>query len=113
MYPRHWEQNRSERTGWLRAVVLGANDGIASTASLALGVAAAQATHSNELLAGFAGLVAGPFRWPQASMCQPLIPTLFPWMKESIHVLLGDWHDTSKKNMKHQHLRVFPAILLP
>jgi VIT1/CCC1 family predicted Fe2+/Mn2+ transporter len=45
--------------GWLRAAVLGANDGILSTASLVLGVAAAHATHSNVLVAGIAGLVAG------------------------------------------------------
>ena len=47
------------RIGWLRAAVLGANDGIVSTASLVLGVAAAQATHSNVVVAGVAGLVAG------------------------------------------------------
>ena len=45
--------------GWLRAAVLGANDGILSTASLVLGVAAAHGTHSNVLVAGVAGLVAG------------------------------------------------------
>lgn len=56
---RHWERHRIDRIGWLRAAVLGANDGIVSTASLVLGVAAAQASHSNVLLAGVAGLVAG------------------------------------------------------
>ncbi len=56
---RHQERHRTERVGWLRAVVLGANDGILSTASLVLGVAAAHATHSNVLVAGVAGLVAG------------------------------------------------------
>ena len=55
----HRERHRTERVGWLRATVLGANDGIVSTASLVLGVAAAHATHSNVLLAGVAGLVAG------------------------------------------------------
>ena len=55
----HREQHRSERIGWLRAAVLGANDGIVSTASLAVGVAAAAATRHNVLLAGVAGLVAG------------------------------------------------------
>jgi vacuolar iron transporter family protein len=55
----HRERHRTERVGWLRATVLGANDGILSTASLVLGVAAAHATHSNVLLAGVAGLVAG------------------------------------------------------
>ena len=55
----HRERHRTERVGWLRATVLGANDGILSTASLVLGVAAAHATHNNVLLAGVAGLVAG------------------------------------------------------
>lgn len=55
----HHEDHRAHRVGWLRAAVLGANDGIVSTASLIIGVAAAGATHSNILLAGVAGLVAG------------------------------------------------------
>src|SRR6202140_2316855 len=53
------ERHRTERIGWLRAAVLGANDGILSTSSLVLGVAAAHATHSNVMIAGVAGLVAG------------------------------------------------------
>jgi len=53
------EQHRSGRVGWLRAAVLGANDGILSTASLVLGVAAAHTTHGNVVIAGVAGLVAG------------------------------------------------------
>ena len=53
------ERHRTGRVGWLRAAVLGANDGILSTASLVLGVAAAHATHSNVMIAGGAGLVAG------------------------------------------------------
>src|SRR6202045_3511435 len=53
------EWHRTGRIGWLRAAVLGANDGILSTSSLLLGVAAAHATHSNVLVAGVAGLVAG------------------------------------------------------
>ena len=53
------EGHRTARVGWLRAAVLGANDGILSTASLVLGVAAAHATHSNVMVAGVAGLVAG------------------------------------------------------
>jgi VIT1/CCC1 family predicted Fe2+/Mn2+ transporter len=53
------ERHRIGRTGWLRAAVLGANDGILSTASLVLGVAAAHASHSNILVAGVAGLTAG------------------------------------------------------
>jgi vacuolar iron transporter family protein len=53
------EHHRSHRTGWLRAAVLGANDGIVSTASLIIGVAAANADLHDILLAGIAGLVAG------------------------------------------------------
>jgi VIT1/CCC1 family predicted Fe2+/Mn2+ transporter len=56
---KHRERHRTERIGWLRATVLGANDGIVSAASLVLGVAAAHVTHSNVLVAGIAGLVAG------------------------------------------------------
>jgi VIT1/CCC1 family predicted Fe2+/Mn2+ transporter len=55
----HAEHHRAHRVGWLRAAVLGANDGIVSTASLIIGVAAAEVAHSNILLAGIAGLVAG------------------------------------------------------
>ncbi len=53
------EVHRSHHIGWLRAAVLGANDGIVSTASLILGVAAANSTHENIVLTGVAGLVAG------------------------------------------------------
>lgn len=53
------EHHRSHRSGWLRASVLGANDGIVSTASLIIGVAAANATQQQVLIAGLAGLVAG------------------------------------------------------
>lgn len=53
------ESHKIKHIGWLRAVVLGANDGIVSTASLVIGVAAANATHSNLLVAAVAGLVAG------------------------------------------------------
>jgi VIT1/CCC1 family predicted Fe2+/Mn2+ transporter len=55
----HHEVHRSHRVGWLRAAVLGANDGIVSTASLIIGVAAASTSQENILLAGVAGLVAG------------------------------------------------------
>jgi VIT1/CCC1 family predicted Fe2+/Mn2+ transporter len=55
----HGETHRTHRTGWLRAGVLGANDGIVSTASLILGVAASGTTTQNVLVAGVAGLVAG------------------------------------------------------
>lgn len=55
----HRERHRIENVGWLRAAVLGANDGIVSTSSLVLGVAATHATHSSILVAGVAGLVAG------------------------------------------------------
>jgi len=56
---RRRERHRSERIGWLRAAVLGSNDGIVSTASLVVGVAAAQATPHAVMVAGVAGLVAG------------------------------------------------------
>jgi vacuolar iron transporter family protein len=59
MAKRHWELHRTARISWLRAAVLGANDGIVSTASLVLGVAAAHATHGDIMVAGVAGLVAG------------------------------------------------------
>jgi VIT1/CCC1 family predicted Fe2+/Mn2+ transporter len=55
----HKEQHRTDRIGWLRAAVLGANDGIVSTASLVVGVAAAEASRGNIMVAGVAGLVAG------------------------------------------------------
>lgn len=55
----HGERHRTDRIGWLRAAVLGANDGIVSTSSLVLGVAASQATDGGVLVAGVAGLVAG------------------------------------------------------
>src|SRR5262252_3344626 len=56
---RHIERHRTQRIGWLRAAVLGANDGILSTASLVVGVAAAGADTRGILVAGVAGLVAG------------------------------------------------------
>jgi VIT1/CCC1 family predicted Fe2+/Mn2+ transporter len=55
----HSERHRTQRIGWLRAAVLGANDGIVSTASLVVGVAAAHASRGDVLVAGMAGLVAG------------------------------------------------------
>ena len=56
---RHIERHRTQHIGWLRAAVLGANDGIVSTASLIVGVAAASANHPGILMTGIAGLVAG------------------------------------------------------
>ncbi|CAM5794152.1 VIT family protein [Rhizobacter sp. Root404] len=58
-FSRHIERHRTDRIGWLRAAVLGANDGIVSTASLLAGVAAANASHATILTTGIAGLVAG------------------------------------------------------
>ncbi len=55
----HRERHRTQHISWLRAAVLGANDGIVSTASLVIGVAASNATHNGVLVAGVAGLVAG------------------------------------------------------
>ncbi|HEX8986358.1 MAG TPA: VIT family protein [Rhodocyclaceae bacterium] len=59
MARRHREHHHSARGGWLRAAVLGANDGIVSTASLVVGVAAAESGRGSVLVAGVAGLVAG------------------------------------------------------
>ncbi len=59
MFVSHRERHKTQRIGWLRAAVLGANDGIVSTASLVVGVAASNATHQSVLIAGVAGLVAG------------------------------------------------------
>ncbi|RPI89862.1 MAG: VIT family protein [Planctomycetaceae bacterium] len=59
MRAHHLERHRTDRIGWLRAAVLGANDGIVSTASLVVGVAAANASSGNVMVAGVAGLVAG------------------------------------------------------
>ena len=56
---RHFERHRTDRVGWLRAAVLGANDGIVSTASLLVGMAAAQVAQGNLILTGVAGLAAG------------------------------------------------------
>jgi vacuolar iron transporter family protein len=55
----HSEHHVVERLGWLRAAVLGANDGLLSTSSLIIGVASAQGTHQSVLIAGISGLVAG------------------------------------------------------
>ena len=59
MATRHKERHGIHNVGWLRAAVLGANDGIVSTSSLMMGVAAAHAAHGNILLSGIAGLAAG------------------------------------------------------
>lgn len=59
IHMKHIESHRTHRIGWLRAAVLGANDGIVSTASLIVGVAAAESGRGNILVAGIAGLVAG------------------------------------------------------
>jgi VIT1/CCC1 family predicted Fe2+/Mn2+ transporter len=56
---RHSEFHRSHHIGWLRAAVLGANDGVISTSSLIIGIATAHASHNNILLTGMAGLVSG------------------------------------------------------
>lgn len=59
MATRHHEHHRSQRTGWLRAAVLGANDGLVSVGALVLGVASAQASHASVLTAGIAAWIAG------------------------------------------------------
>jgi len=77
------EHHHSGRLGWLRTAVLGANDGILSTSSLVLGVAAAHVTHRNLLVAGMAGLVAGRCRWPPVSMFRSIhkkTPNMRTWI---------------------------------
>src|SRR4051812_45384106 len=59
IHTRHRERHLTGRIGWLRAAVLGANDGVVSTASLIVGVAAANASHASIITAGIASLVAG------------------------------------------------------
>lgn len=59
VFEAHRELHRSHHIGWLRAAVLGANDGVISTSSLIVGVSAAHASHQNILISGIAGLVAG------------------------------------------------------
>jgi VIT1/CCC1 family predicted Fe2+/Mn2+ transporter len=69
----HRERHNIARIGWMRAAVLGANDGIVSTASLVVGVASAAAGRSEILLAGFAGLAAGALSrcWCRPSRLSP------------------------------------------
>jgi VIT1/CCC1 family predicted Fe2+/Mn2+ transporter len=62
------ELHRTDRISWLRAAVLGANDGLISTSSLVVGVAAAEPSRAAVLLAAVAGLA--PSRWPPASTCR-------------------------------------------
>ena len=79
MRPRHIERHLTERLGWLRPAVLGANDGIISTASLVLGFAAAHATHGTIMLSGVAGLVAGSMSMAAGeyvSVCSQMDPDL-------------------------------------
>ena len=70
----HAEQHRTYRIGWLRAALLGANDGILSTASLIVGVAAAETSRNGVLVAGMVGLVAGAMAMPPVSMF-PSVPS--------------------------------------
>ena len=81
-FSRHMERHRTDRIGWLRAAVLGANDGIVSTASLVLGVAAAGANEHAILVAGGAGLMAGRCRWRWVNMSRFIlkpIPKMPNW----------------------------------
>jgi len=80
------EMHRSHRIGWLRAAVLGANDGIVSTASLILGIAASQATHNDIVLAGIAGLVAGAMS-----------------MAAGEYVSVSSQADTEQADLKREH----------
>jgi len=84
--PEQKERHRTGRVGWLRAAVMGANDGILSTASLVLGVAAAHATHGNVMVAGVAGLVAGAMS-----------------MASGEYVSVHSQADTEKADLKLEH----------
>jgi vacuolar iron transporter family protein len=84
---RHKERHLTDRIGWLRAAVLGANDGIVSTASLVLGVAAADATHSSVMVAGIAGLVAGAM--PLLAVAMVSVSSLIPVVSATSLVFLA------------------------
>lgn len=86
---RHAERHRTDRIGWLRAAVLGANDGIVSTASLVLGVAAAHASHGSILVAGVATLVAGAMS-----------------MAAGEYVSVHSQADTEKADLAREHLEL-------
>ena len=86
---RHGEGHRTHRTGWLRAAVLGANDGIVSTASLVLGVAAAGAATKGILVAGVAGLVAGAMS-----------------MAAGEYVSVSSQSDTERADLAHESLEL-------
>ena len=94
MHRRQVEHHRTQRVGWLRAAVLGANDSLLSTASLVLGVATAHGTHSSILIAGTAGLVAGSMS-----------------MAAGEYVSVHSQADTEKADLKRegQELSVDPA----
>jgi VIT family len=93
------ERHFINRTGWLRAAVLGANDGILSTASLIVGVAAAAATQHDILVAGVAGLVAGAMSMAAGEYVSvsPTFPTRRKkqigsrgvWLKFPLHSVCG------------------------
>ena len=68
LHPLHREAHLIERIGWLRAAVLGANDGIISTSSLVVGVAAASTSSKEVMVAGVAGLWLAQPQWPRESM---------------------------------------------
>ena len=89
MRHRHHEIHWNHRSGWLRAAVLGANDGIVSTASLLLGVASGNASHTAILLAGLAGLVAGAMS-----------------MAAGEYVSVHSQSDTEKADLEREHKEI-------
>src|ERR1035437_7662382 len=91
MSKRQQEQHRIGRIGWLRAAVLGANDGILSTASLVLGVATAHATHGNVLVAGVAGLVAGTMSMAAGEYVSVHLPVAVWWRCSGALFLARRW----------------------
>jgi hypothetical protein len=94
----HEEQHRTERIGWLRAADLGANDGIVSTGSLIMSVAAAEAARANIIVAGVAGLAAGRCRWRPANTCRSVPkPTL---KKQTSNGNDENWRQTQMPNIR-------------
>src|SRR6476660_4263096 len=91
----HPESHLVERIGWLRAAVLGANDGIISTASLIVGVAAAAAKQNDVLIAGVAGLVAGAM-----------------WMAAGEYVSVSSQSDTEKADLARERRELSENVKL-
>ena len=100
----HRENHLVARIGWLRAAVLGANDGIISTASLILGVAAAASSQSDVLLTGVAGLVAGAM----SMAADAVFPVLAALTTNTVSKIVFAWSSGSRSFA----LRLIPGLVL-